>query len=161
MVNVTGDGNCTYLSVISSLKYARRTQPGCFKGTNYLRYFVANEKDVALSIQKLRNLITQHGASYLQVKRGCSRDSAYLIVDSGLRERAEGNNYAGTMAIDCLAHELNFCAVIHNEIGGRNEHLRMNESGIPLIHLVCLNLVAGSKDKHKPVCSHPTQATTA
>ena len=123
----------------------------------------SKEKDVALSIQKLRDLITQHGASYLQVNKGYSRGDALVFfnINSSLREEAKGNNYSVIMAIDCLAHELNFCAVIHNEIGGRNEHLRMNESGIPLIHLVCLNLVAGSKDKHKPVCSHPTQATTA
>ena len=32
MVNVTDDGNCAYSSVIVSLKHARCTQPGCFKG---------------------------------------------------------------------------------------------------------------------------------
>ena len=32
MVNVTGDGNCAYSSAIASLKHARRTQPGQFKG---------------------------------------------------------------------------------------------------------------------------------
>ena len=107
-------------------------------------------------IEHLRNLITEHGASYLQVNKGYSRGNTLFIFDSGLREEAEGNNYAGIMAIDCLAHELDFRAVIHDEIGGRNEHLRMNESGVPLIHLVCLSLVAVSKEEHKPVCSHPT-----
>ena len=104
----------------------------------------------------MRDLITQHEASYLQVNRGYRRDDALVLFNSGLREEAEGNNHGGIMAIDCLAHELDFRAVIHDEIGGRNEHLRMNESGVPLIHLVCLSLVAVSKEEHKPVCSHPT-----
>ena len=109
---------------------------------------MVKEKDVALIIQKLRDLITQHGASYLQINRGYTRDDALVLFNSGLREETEGNTYGGIVAIDCLAHELDIFAVIHDEIGGRNEHLRMNESGMPLIHLVRLNLVAGSKEEH-------------
>ena len=77
---------------------------------------MANEKDVALSIQKLSDLVTQHVASYLQVNRGYRKDDALVLFNSVLREEAEGNNYGGIMAIDCLAHELDFCVVIHDEI---------------------------------------------
>ena len=106
---------------------------------------VVKERAVVFNIQKLRNLITKHGARYLQVDKGYGRDNALLIFDSGLREEAKCNNYGGIMAIDCLAHELEFRAVIHDEIGGTNQYIRMDKSELPLINLVCLNLVTGSQ----------------
>ena len=67
-----------------------------------------------------------------------------------------GGNCSGLMALDCLAHELDFRAVIYDEIGGLAHYLRVTESKLPLVNLVCLNLVAGSKGEHRPLCSHPT-----
>ena len=156
MVNFTGDGDCAYSSVIASFKHAHCTDPGCFSEENYLRDLVVKNKTVALSIQKLRNRITEHGTQILYLNKGYSEADALAIFNSGLREEAEGNNYGGIMVINCLAHALDFPAVICDEIGGSKHYLRVDESELPFINVVRLNLLAGSKGEHTPLCSHPT-----
>ena len=61
------------------------------------------------------------------------------------------------MALDCLTHELDFCAdICMRYVGGLVHYLRVTESKLPLVNLVCLNLAAGSKEEHSPFCSHST-----
>ena len=77
---------------------------------------MAKQKDVYQSIHKLLNHIMMNGTSYLHQKKGYSAENTHALFIYCLREEAEGSNYDGLMALGCLAHELDFRAVIYDEM---------------------------------------------
>ena len=156
MVHVPGNGHCAYASVIAGLKHAHHTDPNCFQGKNSLRDKVVKQEDVNKSIFNLRDCIIKKGTTHLHQRKGFSEENAKAVFIYSLSPEAEGSNYGGLAALDCLAHELDFCANIYDEIGCSAHSLRPDELKLPLINLVRLNLVAGSMAEHKPLCSHPT-----
>jgi hypothetical protein len=154
----SGPGRWTacYKSVIADLKHAHHTDPNCFRENNDLRDEVVEQESVNESIFKFRDCITKNGAAYLQQRKGYNEDDAKALFIYSLSLESEGSNYGGLSALDCLAHELDFRAIIYDEIGDSAHFLRLDESKLPLINLVHLNLVAGSMAEHKPLCSRPT-----
>ena len=117
---------------------------------------MVKQEDVNKSILNLRDCIIENGTAHLHQRKGYDEENAKAVFIYSLSQEAEGSNYGGLVALDCLAHELDFRAIIYDEIGGSAHYLRLDELKLPLINLVRLNLVAGSMAEHKPLCSHPT-----